>query len=201
MKEFEVTITETLQKSVTVEAATREEAQAMVEEMWDKGDVVLDADNFVGADFTCDSGHEIEENKSIEVLLVQPGQYAKMTTIGSDLKSMQDVVGGSIQEAFFFRNPVSLVCNEEGKINGMPLNRAIRDDVGNVVDIVAGTFFICGAEGESFSSLPEEFRKKYEDKFKRPETFLKMGRSIMAISTEPTAEKAKPEKKTPGMEL
>ena len=59
MKEFEVTITETLQKSVTVEASTREEAQAMVEEMWDKGDVVLDADNFVGADFTCDSGHEI----------------------------------------------------------------------------------------------------------------------------------------------
>ena len=36
MKEFEVTITETLQKSITVEAATREEAQAMVEEMWDK---------------------------------------------------------------------------------------------------------------------------------------------------------------------
>ena len=76
MKEFEVTITETLQKAVTVEAATREEAQAMVEEMWDKGDVVLDADNFVGADFACDNGHEIEENKSIEVLLVEPGQYA-----------------------------------------------------------------------------------------------------------------------------
>ena len=36
MKEFEVTITETLQKSIMVEAATREEAQAMVEEMWDK---------------------------------------------------------------------------------------------------------------------------------------------------------------------
>ena len=201
MKEFEVTVTETLQKSVTVEAATREEAQAMVEEMWDKGDVVLDADNFIGADFNCDNGHEIEENKSIEVLLVEPGQYAKMATIGSDLKSMQDVVGGSIQEAFFFRDPVSLVCNEEGKINGMPLNRAIRDDVGNVVDIVAGTFFICGAEGESFSSLPEEFRKKYEGKFKRPETFLKMGCSIMAIPTEPTEAKAKPEKKTPDMEL
>ena len=52
MKEFEVTITETLQKSITVEAATREEAQAMVEEMWDKGDVVLDADDFVGAEFS-----------------------------------------------------------------------------------------------------------------------------------------------------
>ena len=48
MKEFEVTITETLQKSITVDAATREEAQAIVEEMWDRGDVVLDADHSVG---------------------------------------------------------------------------------------------------------------------------------------------------------
>ena len=65
MKEFEVTITETLQKSITVEAATREEAQAMVEEMWDKGDVVLDADHFVGAEFSCNDGQEIEADKPI----------------------------------------------------------------------------------------------------------------------------------------
>lgn len=75
MKEFEVTITETLQKSITVEAATKEEAQAMVEEMWDKGDVVLDADHFVGAEFSCNDGQEIEADKPIEVLLVEPGQY------------------------------------------------------------------------------------------------------------------------------
>ena len=86
MKEFEVTITETLQKSITVEAATREEAQAMVEEMWDKGDVVLDADHFVGAEFSCNDGQEIEADKPIEVLLVEPGQYARMTTIGSSLE-------------------------------------------------------------------------------------------------------------------
>lgn len=201
MKEFEVTITETLQKKVTVEAATQEEAQSMVEEMWDKGDVVLDADHFVGADFDCNDGQEIEESKSIEVLLVKPGQYARMATIGSDLESMQKVVGGDIQEACFFQDPVSVICNEEGKISGMPLNRAIRSEDGKILDIVAGTFFICGAEEEDFSSLPKEFRKKYEDMFKKPETFLKMGRSIMAIPTEPAAAKAKPEKKSPGIEL
>lgn len=65
MKEFEVTITETLQKSIMVEAATREEAQAMVEEMWDRGDVVLDADHFVSAEFSCDDGQEIEADKPI----------------------------------------------------------------------------------------------------------------------------------------
>lgn len=201
MKEFDVTITETLQKTLTVEAATQEEAQALVEEMWDKGDVVLDTDCFIGADFTCGEGREAEQTKGIDVLLVEPGQYARMATIGSDLKSMQEAVGGSIQEACFFDDPVSLVCNEEGKLSGLPLNRAIRDAKGEVVDIIAGTFFICGAEGEDFSSLPKEFRKKYEDKFKRPETFLRMGRSIMAIPTEPAGTAKRPEKKSPGMEL
>ena len=201
MKEFEVTITETLQKSITVEAATREEAQAMVEEMWDKGDVVLDADHFVGAEFSCNDGQEIEADKPIEVLLVEPGQYARMTTIGSSLEDMQKVVGGYIQEAPFFRDPVTLVCNEEGKISGLPLNRAIRDDDGKIIDVVAGTFFICGAEGDHFSSIPKELQKKYEEKFKKPEAFLKMGRSIMAIPTEPTASNPKPDRKAPGMEL
>ena len=201
MKEFEVTITETLQKSITVEAATREEAQAMVEEMWDKGDVVLDADHFVGAEFSCNDGQEIEADKPIDVLLVEPGQYARMTTIGSSLEDMQKVVGGYIQEAPFFLDPVTLVCNEEGKISGLPLNRAIRDDDGKIIDVVAGTFFICGAEGDHFSYIPKELQKKYEEKFKKPEAFLKMGRSIMAIPTEPTASNPKPDRKAPGMEL
>lgn len=170
-------------------------------QMWDKGDVVLDADNFVGAEFSCDNGMEIEADKPIEVLLVEPGQYARMATIGSSLEDMQKVVGGYIQEAPFFRDPVTLVCNEEGKISGLPLNRAIRDDDGKIIDIVAGTFFICGAEGDHFSSIPKELQKKYEEKFKKPEAFLKMGRSIMAIPTEPAAANPKPDKKAPGMEL
>ena len=105
------------------------------------------------------------------------------------------------QEAPFFRDPVTLVCNEEGKISGLPLNRAIRDDDGKIIDVVAGTFFICGAEGDHFSSIPKELQKKYEEKFKKPEAFLKMGRSIMAIPTEPAAANPKPDKKAPGMEL
>ena len=56
MKEFEVTITETLQKSITVEAATKEEAQAMVEEMWELTDVGWDDYHFVGAEFSCNDG-------------------------------------------------------------------------------------------------------------------------------------------------
>ena len=186
MKEFEVTITETLQKSITVEAATKEEAQAMVEEMWDKGDVVLDADHFVGAEFSCNDGQEIEADKPIEVLLVEPGQYARMTTIGSSLEDMQKVVGGYIQEAPFFRDPVTLVCNEEGKISGLPLNRAIRDeDTNEIVDIIAGTFFICDCRKESFGSLSEEQQKRYLEKYRLPERFFLTRDGIEAVSYKP----------------
>ena len=186
MKEFEVTITETLQKSIMVEAETREEAQAMVEEMWDKGDVVLDADHFVGAEFSCNDGQEIEADKPIEVLLVEPGQYARMTTIGSSLEDMQKVVGGYIQEAPFFRDPVTLVCNEEGKISGLPLNRAIRDeDTNEIVDIIAGTFFICDCRKESFGSLSEEQQKRYLEKYRLPERFFRTRDGIEAVSYKP----------------
>ncbi|NLA88203.1 MAG: DUF3846 domain-containing protein, partial [Clostridiales bacterium] len=94
-------------------------------------------------------------------------------------------VGGDIEAAYFFHDPVALVCQEEGKINGSELNRAVRDADGEILDIIAGKFFICGLGEEDFASLPEGLQKKYEDMFHQPETFLKMGRSITAIPIEP----------------
>ena len=47
MKEFDVTITETLKLTVSVEASSKEEAQQMVSDQWHAGDHILDADNFV----------------------------------------------------------------------------------------------------------------------------------------------------------
>ena len=77
------------------------------------------------------------------------------------------------------------VCGEEAKLEGKPLNRALRDEDGDIYDIVAGKFFICGLGDENFASLPKELQQKYEEKFRQPEAFLKMGSKIMAIPTEP----------------
>ncbi len=52
MKTYEVTITETLQKTVIVEAVSREQAQEIIEQKWKDCDYVLDADDFVDVDFT-----------------------------------------------------------------------------------------------------------------------------------------------------
>ena len=71
------------------------------------------------------------------------------------------------------------------KLEGKHLNRALRDEDGDIYDIVAGKFFLCGLGDENFASLPKELQQKYEEKFRQPEAFLKMGSKIMAIPTEP----------------
>lgn len=185
MQEFDVTITETLQMTVSIEAETKEEAKQLVEEMWKNGDIILDADNFADVEYKADKGKEIEKRNELEVLLIEPGQYAKMTTIDAGLSSMQEVVGGYIEAIHYFDEPVVFICNDEGKINGSELNRAIKDESGKTIDIVAGTFFICGEKGDEFTSLPPEHRAKFEKMFKNPEAFLKMGRGIIAIPVEP----------------
>ena len=185
MKEFEVTITETLEKTVIVEANSKDDALQIAEDMWKDGDIILDAECFTGVEYQSDNGKEIEKENKLEVLLVEPGQYAKMTTIEAGLSSMQEIVGGDIQAVNYFDEPVTLVYNEEGKINGSELNRAIKDDNGKIVDIIAGTFFVCGVGDENFTSLPPEHREKFEKMWGKPEAFLKMGKGIMSIPAPP----------------
>lgn len=63
MKKFEVTITETLKKTVEVEAETQEEAEQIVTDDWYKGEHILDADNFTEVVFDAKE-YEPEKNKS-----------------------------------------------------------------------------------------------------------------------------------------
>lgn len=123
-----------------------------------------------------------DENK-INVLLVQPMKAPKMVTINDSLESMQRVVGGRIEEYMPFEDDVALVCNEEGKMNGMQLNRGIFDEQGNLQDIIAGDFFIAYApiESEKFLSLPEDLTNKYAKRFEKAEQFMMMDGAIKVI--------------------
>ena len=51
MEEYKVTITETLKKTVTVEAESRNEAHQKVSDQWDNSEYILDADDFIGVEF------------------------------------------------------------------------------------------------------------------------------------------------------
>ena len=50
MKKFDVEITETLQRKVSVEAASQEDAERMVTQAWNNQDYVLDSGDFTGVD-------------------------------------------------------------------------------------------------------------------------------------------------------
>jgi len=107
------------------------------------------------------------------VLLIEPGKTPRHMEIDGSLTGMQQVVGGYIQAIYPFEDPVALICNEEGKLLGLPLNRALKDEDGDIYDIIAGTFFLCGAplDSERFTSLEEDLLEKYCQRFYKPEVF------------------------------
>lgn len=109
----------------------------------------------------------------MKVLMVEPHKNAYEADIGNELNAMQKVVGGSIEAAYFFDDPVALVCNEEGKINGLELNRSVRNEDNEIMDIVTGTFFICGLNKDNFDSLTSEQMEKFKKMFFNPEIFMK----------------------------
>ena len=126
-------------------------------------------------------------SEKINVLLIEPGKYPKQIEIEDTLEAMQETVGGYIEEYMPFDDEVAIVCNEEGKMNGAELNRAIYSNDKEILDIIAGKFFIAYApiESESFLSMPKDLMKKYEDKFRSPERFYQTDKGIEAKAYKP----------------
>lgn len=183
MKEYDIKITETLEKTVTVKAESMEAAQAKVEEEYYNSEHILDSENFTGVDFSAEAEREIvqEQKEQLDVLLVKPGMYPQAVQIGGELEDLQKAVGGDIEAVYPYNEPVALIVNDEGKLNGSELNRALRDNEGQIYDIVAGDFLVVGLGEEDFDSLSPELMEKFEKEFHQPEMFVRMGRSIMAL--------------------
>ena len=78
------------------------------------------------------SGGATERDSTIAVLIVEPGKEPYVKEIDSGLESLQHEVGGCIEAIYPYEDPVALICNEEGKLEGLPLNRALRDEDGDI---------------------------------------------------------------------
>lgn len=124
------------------------------------------------------------KSNKITVLVVEPEKAPYVKEIDNTLESFQHEVGGYIQVVYPWSEPVVLICDEESKLKGGPLNRALRDDSGEVYDIIAGTFLIVGLTEEDFDSLNEEYIKRYSELFKSPEIFINLGGRIFVLSQE-----------------
>ena len=117
----------------------------------------------------------------MKVVMLEPNKPAYVKEIANDLASMQEEVEGYIEVIYPFEDAnIGLVCNEEGKINGFPLNRAIRAN-GKIIDVIAGKAFICDCSEDELQSLSPTLIDKYLDKFEEPERFAMLNRKIVVI--------------------
>ena len=95
----------------------------------------------------------------IRILIVEPNKEPRQAKIEHTLHDLQSIVGGLIEYVELEYN-VDLICNEEGKIDNLELNRFITND------IIAGTFIIVGQHDGETISLSRKQIKKYKKRFK-----------------------------------
>ena len=117
----------------------------------------------------------------MKVVLVEPGKAGRLAEIGEDLRSMQKTVGGLIQAVYPYEDAAALICNDEGKLMGLPFNRALRNEEGQIYDTVAGTFFVCGLMEDNFCGLTEQQAEKYLEEFREPEVLVRTNRGVIVI--------------------
>ena len=111
--------------------------------------------------------------------------FARVAEIGTELSDLQKVVGGLIEPYYPFEEQVCIVCNDEGKYNGMRPCRAIYGEDREMMDIIFGPFFICDCSTPYFGSLNKEQLERYTKQFQNPEHFFRVGGEIKAVPYKP----------------
>lgn len=97
--------------------------------------------------------------EKIRVLIVEPNKEPYQAKIKKGLEEKQKIVGGLIEFVELEHN-VDLICNDEGKILNLEMNRVIQNDIICVTFIIAGQH-----EGETIS-LSKKQLKKYKEEFR-----------------------------------
>ena len=120
----------------------------------------------------------VDRKNTLDAVFVEPGRRARIINIDNDLKSFQEAVGGRIEEYMPFDDEAAIICNEDGKLEGLAPNRAVRDLEG---------------EKAEFSELSKEQKEKYVDMFRLPERFVRIDGMIESIKYDPD-ERAVPER-------
>ena len=102
----------------------------------------------------------------MKVIVKRPDEeYGRIVLIENKLKTLQQIVGGYI-EVVSYRPNLLVICNEEGKFNGLEGNRRIGRD------IIAGVFYVVGETDDGdLASLPQEKIAQYMERFREPEYY------------------------------
>lgn len=92
----------------------------------------------------------------LSVLYFEPGKEGRMVSIPDTLKGKQRLVDGCI-EPLYLGDCFVAICNEEGMLNGMPLNRIVypygkEGEPGGIF----GPFFVMRSDWTSLDVKPED---------------------------------------------
>ena len=117
----------------------------------------------------------------MRAVVVRPGEPAVAQEIDGSLEGMQRIVNGMIQCIYPYEDNVGLLCNDEGKLLGMEANRALRDENGEVYDVISGPFVVVGLSSDNFQSLTPEQEQQYIEMYKTPERFERRNGRITVI--------------------
>ena len=107
----------------------------------------------------------LRESDKGPALVIEPGKDPYVKEIAFTLKSMQNEVGGYIEACYPFTDPVALICDEEGKLKGKPLNRYLKGPDGKPYDYITGTCIVVGLKGEHFAPLDQQYIEKFSKYF------------------------------------
>lgn len=120
------------------------------------------------------------EDEMVAVICT-PHRKAALAVIDKDLESLQGYVGGYIEAVYPFEDPnIALICNENGKFEGLAPCRGLTDENSRLYDIVCGQFIICGVGEDDFCSLTGPQQDEMMKKFFLPERFLRTEHGILA---------------------
>lgn len=89
----------------------------------------------------------MKKSDKIKVIVKPPRRIAHFEWIDNTLEALQKIVGGYI-EVVTLAPDLALICNEEGRIYGLPLNC-------NICGVTfVGTIIAVGVNGEEFEDVP-----------------------------------------------
>ena len=90
--------------------------------------------------------------KKITIMRKRPGEAPAFVEIENTLEALQHEVGGYI-EPFTIMKDLTILCNDEGKIIGLPYNCKLFGEV------FVGTILFVGVRGEHFTNVPMDEKK------------------------------------------
>ena len=108
----------------------------------------------------------------MKALLVKPKCKPEVINLKDTLEDWYKYIGRPVEFIYPFSDLVAIICNEEGKLNGMPYNRPLFKNYNEVYDIIAGNFLIVGIKPPNeddgkICGLSDKLIEKYSEYFKQ----------------------------------